>query len=113
LGIAWLLSGHGSLTLGLMIAGILLLLGLLLVYGYSRLRGKDMLGLGDVKFFAAAGLWLHLTSLPVFLMVAGALGVAGGLIWKRVTQQDQAPFAPALCLSLFGCILYQLLAAKF
>jgi prepilin signal peptidase PulO-like enzyme (type II secretory pathway) len=108
LGLAWLLCGGGELTLGLMLAGILLLLGLLLAYGYSWLRGKDMLGLGDVKFFAAAGLWLQLGTLVWFLMLAGFVGALNGLVWKKLMGSDQSPFAPALCLSLLGCILYQL-----
>jgi len=109
LGLGWLMAGGAELTVALMISGVMLLLGLLLAYGYSWLRRKDMLGLGDVKFFAAAGLWLQPALLPSFLMGAGLLGVISGLIWKRVTGNAQSPFAPALCVSLLGCLLYQLL----
>jgi prepilin signal peptidase PulO-like enzyme (type II secretory pathway) len=109
LGMAWLLAGGGQLTIGLMMSGILLLLGLLMVYGYSWVRRKEMLGLGDVKFFAAAGLWLQITTLFWFLIIAGVFGVINGLLWKRLTGTEQSPFAPALCLSLLGCLLYQLL----
>ncbi len=108
LGFCWLLAGGGELTIGLMMGGIMLLLGLLMAYGYSWLRRKEMLGLGDVKFFAAAGLWLQMTTLIWFLIIAGFLGAINGLIWKRVMGSEQSPFAPALCLSLLGCLFYQL-----
>lgn len=112
LGFFWLLAGGGELTIGLMMAGIMLLLGLLMAYGYSWLRRKEMLGLGDVKFFAAAGLWLQMSTLVWFLIIAGFLGAINGLIWKRVMGSDQSPFAPALCLSLLGCLFYQLVLVK-
>lgn len=107
-GFGWLLAGGGEMTIGLMMGGIMLLLGLLMAYGYSWLRRKEMLGLGDVKFFAAAGLWLQMTTLIWFLIIAGFLGAINGLIWKRVMGSEQSPFAPALCLSLLGCLFYQL-----
>lgn len=107
LGLAWLLTGGGELTVGMILGGTLLLLGLFLAHGYSAIRRKEMLGLGDVKFFAAAGLWLQPAVLPWFLVAAGFLGAVSGLIWKRVIGGDQSPFAPALCLSLLGCIIYQ------
>lgn len=106
-GLAWLLTGGGELTVGMMLGGTLLLLGLFLAHGYSAIRRKEMLGLGDVKFFAAAGLWLQPAVLPWFLVAAGFMGALSGLVWKRVIGGDQSPFAPALCLSLLGCILYQ------
>ena len=106
-GLAWLLTGGGELTVGMMLGGSLLLLGLLLAHGYSAFRRKEMLGIGDVKFFAAAGLWLQPAVLPWFLVAAGFLGAISGLMWKRMIGGDQSPFAPALCVSLLGCMLYQ------
>lgn len=88
----------------------MLAFGLFMALGYSKWRGKEMLGLGDVKFFAAAGFWLSLGLIPWFLSLAGFLGVLIGLIWKRAGGGREFPFGPALCLSLLGCVLYQLLA---
>ncbi|MEJ0063788.1 MAG: A24 family peptidase [Alphaproteobacteria bacterium] len=107
LGLGWLLSGGGELTVGLMLSGMMLLFGLFLAYGYSALRRKEMLGLGDVKFFAAAGLWLQPAVMPWFMVAAGLMGAVSGLFWKRMIGGEQSPFAPALCLSLLGCLLYQ------
>ena len=108
LGLLGLLMGHGDIFLGLVGAAGLLGIGLLLAIGYSKLRGREMLGLGDVKFFAAAGLWLPLMMIPWFLVAAGVTGVILGLIWKLVTKSNEFPFAPALCVTLAGCLYYQL-----
>lgn len=107
-GLVSLLMGEGDIFLGLVGSAGLLGLGLLLAIGYSKLRGKEMLGLGDVKFFAAAGLWLPALLIPWFLVVSGVIGAVMGLAWKYLIGEKEFPFAPALCLALAGCIFYQL-----
>jgi leader peptidase (prepilin peptidase)/N-methyltransferase len=82
--------------------------GLLLAIGYSKWRGREMLGLGDVKFFAAAGLWLPVMLIPYFLFAAGLIGAVMGLLWKKFVGEKEFPFAPALCFALACCIYYQL-----
>lgn len=106
-GFGWIVA-KGDVFMGLVTATGLLALGLLLALGYSKWRGREMLGLGDVKFFAAAGLWLPVTQVPVFLFAAGILGVLLGLLWQRAGGGKEFPFAPALCLSLAGCVFFQL-----
>ncbi|MBI1272590.1 MAG: hypothetical protein GC131_00690 [Alphaproteobacteria bacterium] len=113
LGLAWLLAGGGELTTGLAIAGIMLMFALALALGYSKLRGKDMLGFGDVKFFGAAGLWLQPELLPWFLIIAGALGAVGGLLWQRAGGGEQSPFAPAMVIAFAGCLMHQVAMAAF
>ena len=81
-------------------------LALLLHYGYSALRGRTMLGFGDVKFMAVAGIWLKLGYIPSFLLVAGVLGVVLGIIWKKIGKGEVFPFAPALAVSLFLCLIF-------
>lgn len=107
-GLAALIIGEGDVFMGLVGSAGLLGLGLLLAIGYSKLRGKEMLGLGDVKFFAAAGLWLPVMVIPWFLVISGFLGVVLGLIWKYFVGEKEFPFAPALCVALAGCLYYQL-----
>ncbi|MDX2028517.1 MAG: A24 family peptidase [Alphaproteobacteria bacterium] len=107
LGLVWLMLGGGDLYAGLMVAGGMLLLGLFCAIVYSRWRGQEMLGLGDVKFFAAAGLWLQPSLAPWFLALAGTMGAIGGLVWQRMGGGKESPFAPSLCLALAILVLYQ------
>jgi len=108
LGIVASSIGEGDVYLSLIGSAGLLGLGLLLAITYSKIRKKEMLGLGDVKFFAAAGLWLPITMIPWFLVISGVLGIVLGVIWKYVFGEKEFPFAPALCLSLAGFLYYQL-----
>lgn len=108
LGLVYLFVSDGDLFLGLIASAGMLGLGLTLAIGYSKLRGREMLGLGDVKFLAAAGLWIPPLLLPWFLVAAGLIGVLFGLLWRFVDGSKEFPFAPSLCLSLAGCIYYQL-----
>lgn len=87
------------------------LLGWFLAGPYSKWRGQDMLGWGDVKFFAAAGLWLDPAQLPIFLAAAGLIGAINALIYKIKTGRAETPFAPALCFSLWICVVYNLTLA--
>ena len=87
--------------------GLLSALALLLHYGYGALRGRDVLGFGDVKFFAVAGLWLDAGAIPVFLLLSGVLGVVLGLVWQKILGRGQLfPFAPALAIALFLCVIF-------
>ena len=62
---------------------------------------KEALGLGDVKFFAAAGVWLGLdaTSAAWFMFFSGAFGVFLALLWRKWTGEKAFPFGPALVLA--------------
>jgi leader peptidase (prepilin peptidase) / N-methyltransferase len=72
----------------------------------SRVLKKDALGLGDVKFCAAAGAWLGLGPLPWFFVLAGAAGVALGLAWRAAGRGAAFPFGPALIAALAVLLLY-------
>jgi len=101
----------GDIYVAMIIAAILLSIGLFFAIVYSKWRGREMLGLGDVKFFAASGFWLHPHSTPWFLAAGGLIGIIFNLAWRRAGGDKQFPFAPALCASLALCILYQLSGA--
>lgn len=66
---------------------------------------KDALGMGDVKFFACAGLWLGPMLLADFCFFAGLLGVLSGIAWKKLTKQPVFPFGPAIIASFFVLLL--------
>jgi leader peptidase (prepilin peptidase)/N-methyltransferase len=81
-------------------------IGLLIVrWCYARMRGREGLGLGDVKLAAAIGAWLPLEAIPVCFALAsiGALilvllaQVAG----RNVRATTKLPFGAFLCPALW------------
>lgn len=85
---------------------------LLLRYLYFTWRGVQGLGLGDVKFLAAAGIWTGFADLPILLLVAtlAALLAAGvlHLAGRTVTARTSLPFGPALALGLLVTLVLPL-----
>ncbi|MGF6305913.1 leader peptidase (prepilin peptidase)/N-methyltransferase [Bradyrhizobium sp. i1.8.4] len=71
---------------------------------YFALRQVDGLGLGDVKFIAAATIWVGALGIPTLLLIAAlaALGVAGSLqlAGREMKRQTSIPFGPFLALGL-------------
>ncbi len=71
---------------------------------HARATGRIGLGLGDVKFIAAATAWTGLAGLPVLILAAslsalaavGALALAG----RPVGRDTALPFGPFLALGL-------------
>jgi len=59
------------------------------------------MGMGDVKFYAAAGFWLGLNidAAILFMLVSGLSGVVFALAWKKRTGDAEAPFGPSLILA--------------
>lgn len=74
----------------------------------ARAMNREALGLGDVKFFAAAGLWLGPDPfvLSVFMMISGVSGVALALVWKKLSGEEAFPFGPALVVAFAACLLW-------
>lgn len=65
---------------------------------YHRLRGRDGLGRGDAKLFAAAGAWVGWTGLPLVLLVAAASGLLAAVATGR--RNSRIPFGPFLAAGL-------------
>ncbi len=90
------------------------LTGLALKYGFIFFRHKDGLGMGDVKFLAAAGIWLHdAANFVPFLFFSGLLGIVSGIIWRLLGQGERFPFGPALAMALLLCVLFPQAADGF
>jgi leader peptidase (prepilin peptidase) / N-methyltransferase len=77
---------------------------------YRWLRGREGMGMGDAKLFAALGAWLGLADLPAVLLVASCLGLvaAGGaaIAGRRMTAATAIPFGPFLALAGWLVWLY-------
>jgi leader peptidase (prepilin peptidase) / N-methyltransferase len=78
---------------------------------YYALRKTAGLGLGDVKFLAAAGVWVGIAGLPTLLLIATltALAAAGmlKLAGRSMTRQTSLPFGPFLAAGLLLTIILQ------
>ncbi len=69
---------------------------------FKLLTGKEGLGYGDFKLFAAIGAWVGWQLLPLTLLMAGILGLLFVVLRKlcRRTAMDQAiAFGPALIIA--------------
>jgi leader peptidase (prepilin peptidase)/N-methyltransferase len=71
----------------------------------QKFMRKPALGMGDVKFFAAAGLWLGASNFGTFCILSGLFGVVFGLFWRKIRGEDAFPFGPALIVSFFVLLL--------
>ncbi len=72
---------------------------------YRLSRGRDGMGGGDPKTFAAAGSWVGVWNLPVILLVAGLLGIAAALTMllrrQRVEATTRMPLGTLIALALW------------
>ena len=71
---------------------------------HARLRGRIGLGLGDVKFLAAATAWTGLAGLPVVILVASLSALAVAVL-RRLEATARLPFGPFLALGLHGALV--------
>ncbi len=67
----------------------------------KRLRGRDALGMGDIKFLAPAGLMMGLGPIPAFMVAAGVIGIITALLKKSYHTGAAFPFGPALIISMY------------
>jgi leader peptidase (prepilin peptidase)/N-methyltransferase len=78
---------------------------------YFSWRNAQGLGLGDVKFLAAAGTWIGIAGMPTLLLIATslALATAGGLqlAGHEMTRRTALPFGPFLACGLVLATLLQ------
>ena len=79
-------------------------------WAYRRATGREGLGLGDVKLFAAAGAWVGWQALPSVLLIGAATGLAAALLLGRAKglpgPREPVAFGPYLALGLWLTWLY-------
>ncbi len=90
------------------IAGLAVLTAV--AWAYRRLRGREGLGFGDAKLFAAAGAWVGWQGLPSVLLLGALLGLAGTLALHAgrhpLGTTTRISFGSYLCLGLWLVWLY-------
>ncbi len=71
---------------------------------WERSSGREALGLGDAKLFAAAGAWLGWQGLPSVMLLGGVLGLGFALARRAFAGgglRDPLPFGPALAAAMW------------
>ena len=95
----------GSLAEAALRGAVTMLVFLGIRIGYRRLRGREGLGLGDVKLAFVAGAWLDWLMIAVAVELAAVAALAGYVLWPLLAKQplDAASrlpfglfFAPAI-----------------
>lgn len=88
---------------------------LALRWSYRRWRGVTGLGLGDVKFLAAATLWTGMTGIAMLLLFASTAALAAlavaALAGRRVGRSTRIPFGPFLVAGLVCALVLDTAAA--
>lgn len=76
---------------------------------HARASGRIGLGLGDVKFIAAAAAWTGLAGLPVLILAASVSALAAvallAIAGRTVGRETALPFGPFLALGLHAALL--------
>jgi leader peptidase (prepilin peptidase)/N-methyltransferase len=96
--------GAGTLTDRLIGAAIGGGGALAIALAYRSLRGRDGLGLGDVKLMAALGAWLSAAMLAPLLLLSALAGLALAAVRARRAGgggTDPVPFGACLALAAF------------
>lgn len=101
--LGWQGGGDSDFLLDSLIASVVLTLVFLLVSAIvSVWKKRNALGMGDLKFLPSAGLFLGLSALPSYIMLAGFLGIVTAFLKSRAHPDEKAfPFGPALIISLY------------
>jgi leader peptidase (prepilin peptidase)/N-methyltransferase len=98
-------AAPAGIASALLRSAVLGLAFLTLRLGYRRLRGRDGIGLGDVKLAAVAGAWLDWPMMPIAVELAAAAALAAYstrqlLLGRKLRAANRLPFglyfAPAI-----------------
>lgn len=66
----------------------------------------EAIGIDDLKFFFVSGFLLGTQNFLAFMMLSGLLGLVFGSLWQKIMKDETFPFAPAICMSSFLCLLF-------
>jgi leader peptidase (prepilin peptidase)/N-methyltransferase len=80
--------------------------------GYRKLRGREGMGLGDVKLAAVAGVWLNWTDLPIAIDIAALSALASALLGRATGKEwsltEKLPFGFFFAPTIWICWLLSL-----
>jgi prepilin signal peptidase PulO-like enzyme (type II secretory pathway) len=103
-GITWELAILGALINGAVFWALRWIVG--------RLKGREAMGLGDVKLVAVGGIWLGPFALPYVMAAGGILTLLGvgiaSAITRRPKWQGEMPLGPGLAVGILGAYIANL-----
>ncbi|HEY8554495.1 MAG TPA: A24 family peptidase [Burkholderiales bacterium] len=76
---------------------------------YRLLTGREGMGYGDFKLYAALGAWLGWQQLPLVILLASFVGAVVGLLGILLLRRDRSvpiPFGPFLCAAGWIALLW-------
>jgi leader peptidase (prepilin peptidase) / N-methyltransferase len=77
--------------------------------GYRKLRGREGMGLGDVKLAAVAGVWLTWTDLPIAVDIAALSALASAMLGRVAGKEwsltEKLPFGFFFAPTIWICWL--------
>lgn len=111
-GLMLAIPGGGDAMLA---AGIGAALGYGLIWAVARAyawrAGREGLGEGDLKLFAATGAWLGWQMLPAVIFLSSVLGIIAALaamaVGRRMTRETRIPFGPFIAAATWLGFLVQ------
>ena len=104
--LAILENGQYGALLTIRAAFLYMIFGLGLYLFFYLTTKLEAIGIDDIKFFFIAGLMLGEKNFLTFMLLSGIFGTIFGSLWQKIKKEETFPFAPALCLSAFICLLY-------
>ncbi len=81
----------------------------LVFHGFRLVTGKEGMGYGDFKLFAALGAWLGWKLLPLVILLSAATGAVLGILMIVLRGRDRAapmPFGPYLAAAGWIAMMY-------
>ena len=105
LAILWHKNTDVSLVKASLSAFYYLLFGLMVWGFFYYTAGQNGLGIDDLKFFTVCGFLLGSKVIFLFFLLSGLFGVIFGVLWQKLKEDDTFPFAPAMCLACYLCLL--------
>jgi leader peptidase (prepilin peptidase) / N-methyltransferase len=102
----------GAMLSALMRGATLALLFLAFRALYGRLRGRQGLGLGDVKLAGMAGAWLDWASMPIAVELAAVAGLSAYMLRRKVLNRpllatNRVPFGLFFAPAVWVCWLLE------
>jgi leader peptidase (prepilin peptidase)/N-methyltransferase len=99
--------GWGSSLIGLVVGGVF---PFLVAEGYMRVRGREGMGMGDLKMFAMVGAFLGWPIVWITLILSSMLGIAIGgtaLLVSRRGFGTRIPFGTFIAVAALVCALWE------